>query len=46
MEEEKINYCSFNQENDCFVIGSKEGFTIYHTEPFKKAKKISKKMKN
>lgn len=42
MENEEILYNSFNQENDCFIIGKKDGFTIYHSDPLKKIMKICK----
>lgn len=35
-KKEEILYTSFNQDYKCFVLGTKEGFTVYHAEPFKK----------
>lgn len=39
----KILYNSFNQDYKCFVIGTKDGCRIYHSEPFKKGFKLGKK---
>ena len=36
-------YTSFNQDYKCFILGKKEGFTVYHTEPFKKGFKRGNK---
>lgn len=54
MKEEKIKekednnkaiiYNSFNQDYKCFVVGTKDGCKIYHSEPFKKGFKLSKQI--
>ena len=41
-KEIKIIYNSFNQDYKCFVIGTENCCTIYHSEPFKKAFELSK----
>ena len=38
-----IIYNSFNQDYKCFLVGSENGCTIYHSEPFKKGFELSKK---
>ena len=38
----ELLYASFNQDYKCFILGKKEGFTVYHTEPFKKGFKRGK----
>ena len=41
-ENKKILYNCFNQDYKCFLIGTKEGCTIYNSEPFQKSFKLSK----
>lgn len=41
-QENGVLYTSFNQDHKCFIVGKKDSFTIYHTEPFKKGFKRSK----
>ena len=38
----EIIYHSFNQDLNYFLIGTKEGCTIYQTDPFKKGFNLSK----
>lgn len=38
----KILYNSFNQDYKCFVIGTKDGCRIYHSEPLKNGFKLGK----
>ena len=33
--ENELLFVQFNQDNKCFSVGTKEGFRIYNTEPFK-----------
>ena len=40
----KILYNSFNQDYKCFVLGTKDGCRIYHSDPIKKGFKLSKKI--
>lgn len=35
-EKNKILYNSFNQDLSYFLIGTKQGYTIYQTDPFRK----------
>ena len=42
-ENNKILYNSFNQDYTCFIVGTKEGCKIYHSEPFKKGFTLGKK---
>ena len=42
-DENKILYDSFNQDYKCFVVGTKEGCKIFHSEPFKKGFQLGKK---
>lgn len=39
----QILFNSFNQDYKCFLIGTKEGITIYHSLPFQKAFELGKK---
>jgi hypothetical protein len=41
----KIIYTAFNQDYKCFLVGTKEGCIIYHSEPFKNGFKLGKKKK-
>ncbi len=41
-DKKRILYSSFNQDNSYFLIGTKDGCTIYKTEPFKKGFELSK----
>ena len=41
-DKNKILYNSFNQDYKCFIIGTKDGCRIYHSEPFKKGFKLGK----
>lgn len=43
-EKNKITYTSFNQGTDAnyFLIGTKDGCTLYQADPFKKGLKLSK----
>ena len=41
-DKNRILYTSFNQDNTYFLIGVKDGCTIYKTEPFKKGFELSK----
>ena len=38
----KILYNSFNQDYKCFVLGTKDGCRIYHSQPFKNGFELSK----
>ena len=42
-DDKKILYTSFNQDYKCFVLGTRDGCRIFHSEPFKKGFKLSKK---
>jgi len=35
-------YYSFNQDNKCFIIGTKDKCSIYKSNPFKKGFDLSK----
>ena len=41
-EKPKILYNSFNQDLSYFLIGTKDGCTIYQTSPFRKGFDLSK----
>lgn len=41
-EKPKILYNSFNKDLSYFLIGTKEGCTIYQTDPLKKGFDLSK----
>ena len=43
-DNKKILYNSFNQDHKCFVVGTKDGCRIYHSEPFKKGFKLGNKL--
>ena len=32
---ETLTYTSFNQDSSCFIAGRVDGFSIYHTDPFR-----------
>lgn len=40
--QKQILFNSFNQDYKCFLIGTTEGITIYHSLPFQKAFELGK----
>lgn len=41
-EKKELLYTSFNQDLKYFLVGTKDGCTIYNSEPFQKGFKLSK----